>query len=396
MKKFMLDAEIAPFDYDGYWGTYIGPKSVEKFVSSLQVGEEAEIVINSPGGSVIAGVAIANMIKNSPANIKAHVVGIAASMASVIACACREIVIDESAFVMMHNPLTNITGNAKDLLKEVETLELMKKSLMAFYRSKFDCDETEIARLMDEETWMNGLECARYGLRVTVNAGASAIAATISAGKAFAKMPEAAAKFCAFKEVPPNIRAALESGDVEDLVEPTAEPAAEPTAEPTAEPAAEPTAEPAAEPAAEPTAEPAAEPTAEPVAEPTAEPTASAENWQSRYKGASKKINELTAALKNQEAIVGKYNQFLSQLKNNGFEDLDGVFAKLSGLQSDLEKSNSDLAVERERAEKLVKTRDLLTGGVLTPAGTYEAKMQSAKTAKEREALRAQRAAGKI
>ena len=94
----------------------------------------------------------------------AHVVGIAASMASVIACACDEIQIDESAFFMVHNPWTIAEGNADTLRKEADTLDKFKEALMSFYKSKFTIDEETIGKLLDAETWFTGNEAKDIGL----------------------------------------------------------------------------------------------------------------------------------------------------------------------------------------------------------------------------------------
>ena len=112
MKKLSLIGEISNFDYHGAWGDYCSPRSVREFLDGLNDGEEAEIEINSPGGLVVCGIEIANAIKNCKAKLVAHVTGIAASMASVIACACDEIVMEEASFMMIHDPWGYAIGSA--------------------------------------------------------------------------------------------------------------------------------------------------------------------------------------------------------------------------------------------------------------------------------------------
>ena len=87
MKKYQLIGEIADFDYHSDLWDFCGPKSLKAFLADLKVGEKAVIEINSPGGLVMSGIEMANAIKNSKAHLIAHVTGIAASMARVIACA---------------------------------------------------------------------------------------------------------------------------------------------------------------------------------------------------------------------------------------------------------------------------------------------------------------------
>lgn len=193
MKTFKLDGEIAAFDYDGTFGKWIGPKSVANWLLSLKEGEEAEIEINSCGGSVVAGLAMANGVKNSKASIRAHIVGLAASMASVVACACDKVVMEEGSLVMIHDPwVGGMEGNAEDLRREAEVLDSMKQACMGFYRSKFDKTEEEISAMMSEESWWNGRDAAARGFRCDVVASDAKLRACACG---FKNVPEAARKF---------------------------------------------------------------------------------------------------------------------------------------------------------------------------------------------------------
>ena len=193
MKTFKLDGSIATFDYDGEYGKWIGPKSVANWLHSLKDGEEAEIEINSCGGSVVAGLAIANGVKNSKAHIRAHIVGLAASMASVVACACETVVMEEGSLVMIHDPwVSGMDGNADDLRKEADVLDSMKQTLMGFYRSKFDRTEEEISAMMSEETWWNGKEAIERGFKCDVVASDAKLCACVCG---FKNVPEEAKKF---------------------------------------------------------------------------------------------------------------------------------------------------------------------------------------------------------
>jgi ATP-dependent protease ClpP protease subunit len=132
---------------------------VNAFLNKLDDGDDVEIDITSCGGSVTAGLAICNLIKRASANghkTTAHVIGIAASMASVIACSCDELEIDSNALFMMHLPWTSLMGNAIDLRKEADTLDKYCDALIAIYRTKFNMDDTAIRALLEDETWLVG------------------------------------------------------------------------------------------------------------------------------------------------------------------------------------------------------------------------------------------------
>lgn len=375
-KKFSLIGDIADFDYHGAWGDFNSPKPLKAWIDTLAADDEGEIEINSPGGFVVQGIEMANAIKNCKAKIVAHVTGIAASMASVIACACDEIEMEEASFMMIHDPWGLAIGNADEMRKEASVLDQMKKVCMAFYRSKFNRTEEEIAKLMTGETWYTGQECVDNGLKCTVIKSEMRAAASIS-GRHFDNMPEAAAKFLTSKELTAEGRAEIEAARAAAKAEAAAPAAASAT----------------------------------PDAAAPAIPDASAPSdadWEARYKGASKKINELngkiaelvkgseegSAAFKAMEdrakAAEKSIADDLGKIKGAGYENLDALITAVSGLKSDLEKSGKDLADTRQQLSHMKETRNLLTGGVLTPSDelpTMQEGLAKCRTPKEKSAF---------
>ena len=395
--KYDLVGEIGTFDYHGAWGDYCSPRSLKDWLAKLGADDEGEITINSPGGSVIQGVEMANAIKNCKARIVAHVTGIAASMASVVACACDAIEMEEASFLMIHNPWSYVEGDAEELRKQAGLLDQMKAVIMSFYRGKFKgLSDDQISALMSDETWYTGAECLANGLDCTVIASDVRAAASL-VGHTFAKIPAGAAKFLTAPELTDEGRAEIEAARAAQSPAPSA---------PTPAPAA---------------SAPAASAVPAPAAPCPVSAAQAAESWEARYKGASKKINELTeklavtvdlmrrlqtandAAEKELAATIAARDatikDFEDQVKASGYENLAALVGAVSGLKADLEKSGKDLAATREQLDHLKQTRDLLTGGVLTPkdaADSYEALMAKATTPEARESLRAKKRAGKI
>lgn len=141
-------------------------------IKDLADGEALTVEITSEGGSVTAGNVIVSRIRElSRAGHKtvAHVVSLAASMASVIACACDELIIDSNAMLMIHEVWSCVQGNSAQLRKEAETLDLFTKSLISVYRSKFNKTDDEIMAYLQAETWILGEQAEDYGLNCTVN-----------------------------------------------------------------------------------------------------------------------------------------------------------------------------------------------------------------------------------
>lgn len=203
MKTLKLDAEIGNETTNTWWGRTIGPDAVTDFLATAAPGERVKIEINSPGGLIVPGLAMANSIKNSKAHVVAHVTGIAASMASVIMCACDEIQLEEGSFVMMHNPWSWAEGDADAMRHEADVLDKMKATIMAFYRGKFgEKTDEEISGIMDAETWMTGGDALRAGLKCVV-IPTTVQAAACATRHHFAHIPAAAAKYLAVKDAPP-------------------------------------------------------------------------------------------------------------------------------------------------------------------------------------------------
>ena len=171
MAKFYLNGDIV--DNGDEWDCpCVSPNMLKEFIDGLTENEDIEIEITSFGGSCTAGNAMVSMLRSASANghrTIAHVVSIAASMASVVACACDELIIDSNAFVMIHLPYTCVEGNYEQIRKEADTLELFTKSLVSVYRSKFNLTDEEIIALLQAETWILGDDAETYGLKCTIN-----------------------------------------------------------------------------------------------------------------------------------------------------------------------------------------------------------------------------------
>ena len=403
--KYSIVGEIADFDYHGNWGDFTSARSLKAFLGSVGKDDEVELEINSPGGSVIKGIEMANAVKQCAAKVTARVTGLAASMASVVACACDEIEMDEASFFMIHNPWSQAEGDAEELRKQAGLLDQMKTALMSFYRGKFGGKtDDEIAALMDAETWWTANECLENKVAAKVWPSDVKVAASVSE-RTFAKMPELAAQFLARRELTDEGKAEIAAAKAAASAE-----CGVPSAE-----AAAPSAEVGRDVPGAPSAEVGRDVPGAPSTHAALVTPPSELDWKARYQGASKKINELgaardaacaardeacaarDAALAARDAALAARQSDLDQVKALGYEDLAGLVVAVSGLKTDLEKSGKDLADARQQLSHLKETRDLLTGGVLgATMETYAAKMSAAKTPEEREKLRALKQAGKI
>lgn len=142
------------------------PQQVQTALKSVGNGDQVNVHINSPGGSVFAGQAIHNILKDHPANITVHIDGLAASIASVIAMAGNKIIMPPGAMMMIHNPLVGMYGSymASEMRKTADFLDKTKESLVATYTSRqTKKSKDEIVALMDAETWFTAQDAFDNG-----------------------------------------------------------------------------------------------------------------------------------------------------------------------------------------------------------------------------------------
>jgi ATP-dependent Clp endopeptidase proteolytic subunit ClpP len=172
-KKKNPFAEIMIYDAIGKSMWDDNAVSAASFISALaDLGEVGEIKlrINSPGGDVFDGVAIYNAIKNHKARVTAHVDGIAASAASLIAMAADKIVMPSNAFMLVHNASGFSMGNAEDMMAIAADLQRIDKSMTATYSARSGQTKSKVASLMKEDRLMDATEAKELGFTDEVTA----------------------------------------------------------------------------------------------------------------------------------------------------------------------------------------------------------------------------------
>lgn len=148
----------------------IYPKNI---IEALKDAGDVHVHINSYGGDVFAGVAIANALKNHKGRTIAYIDGLAASAASIIAFGCDEIIIPSNAYLMVHRVSCGMFGNADDFLKQIEVLEKIEEGIINSYIEKAieGVTREQIKDFMINETWFTGDDTAKY-FNVTVDKSA--------------------------------------------------------------------------------------------------------------------------------------------------------------------------------------------------------------------------------
>ncbi|WP_243061162.1 head maturation protease, ClpP-related [Nocardioides sp. SR21] len=115
----------------GYWWGF-NDKSVGDQLRGLNV-DHITVRLNSPGGDVIQGIAIGNLLRNHKASVTVVVDGIAASAASIIAIAGDEVVMSPGSQFMIHDPWFMTMGNAKELRHDADFLDKQGANMASVY-----------------------------------------------------------------------------------------------------------------------------------------------------------------------------------------------------------------------------------------------------------------------
>lgn len=174
MESSADSAEISIFDEIGGWG--ISVKDFKEAFDLVRDRKEITVYINSPGGSVTEGMALYNILASARDRITVEVIGLAASIASIVALAGKELVMDEGTYFMIHNPWTITWGEADELRKTADVLDKMRGELINIYAARSGLSGEEVAQMMDDETWLTADEAKEQGFASTVRKTAKAAA----------------------------------------------------------------------------------------------------------------------------------------------------------------------------------------------------------------------------
>ena len=136
------------------------------YLDSSDPGKDIQIYINSPGGSVYAGLGIYDTMQYVTSDIATICTGMAASMSAVLLCAGeagKRSALTHSR-VMIHQPMGGTQGQATDI--EITTREIvkLKKELYNIISKHSSKPYDEVEKDSDRDYWMTSSEAKKYGM----------------------------------------------------------------------------------------------------------------------------------------------------------------------------------------------------------------------------------------
>jgi ATP-dependent Clp protease, protease subunit len=138
------------------------------FLEGTAPGKDITFYINSPGGSITAGMAIFDTMKLISSPITVVVTGMAASMGSILLCGAskgRRLLFPHSR-VLIHQPLISgrMIGPASDINIQAKEMEKLRKELNQILATSSGQPLEQIDKDTDRDFYLNAEEAIKYGL----------------------------------------------------------------------------------------------------------------------------------------------------------------------------------------------------------------------------------------
>ena len=136
------------------------------FLESTDKTKDIQIYINSPGGSVYAGLGIYDTMQFINPDVATICTGIAASMAAVLLCAGQDGKRSglPHSRVMIHQPLGGAQGQASDIEITAREILKLKKELYEIIAKHSNQPYDKVYEDSDRDYWMKALEAKEYGM----------------------------------------------------------------------------------------------------------------------------------------------------------------------------------------------------------------------------------------
>lgn len=167
-KLYIYDDVTAYGTFDWTTWTYKDSETSAKYfreqLAAIPDTDTIELHINSNGGSVKEGVAIYSQLKQAACKKNGYVDGVAYSVAFLILQACDERVMGLGTSALVHNMWMSVDGNAKELRKAADDLDVLMESNRKIFLERSNLEEQQLIEMMEAETFLTPDQALEYGL----------------------------------------------------------------------------------------------------------------------------------------------------------------------------------------------------------------------------------------
>jgi len=136
------------------------------FLDSVDSKKDIQIYLNTPGGSVYAGLGIYDTMQYINPDVATICTGMAASMGAVLLCAGQKgkrTALQHSR-VLIHQPMGSAEGQASDIEITTREIQKLKKELYDIIASHSGQPYKKILKDADRDYWMTAVEAKEYGM----------------------------------------------------------------------------------------------------------------------------------------------------------------------------------------------------------------------------------------
>ncbi len=145
--------------------------SSQSFHDALQDhnGADVTLMLDSPGGVVSDGLSIYNALMQYSGKVTVHIDTMAASIASVIACAADHVVMNSNAQFMIHKAWTVAMGNSTDFRGLIEQLDSLDGMIADVYVERTGAEKAELLEMMEKESYLSAEDAFAMGFADEIN-----------------------------------------------------------------------------------------------------------------------------------------------------------------------------------------------------------------------------------
>ena len=134
--------------------------------NTLSVKEVPNIYlhVNSYGGSVFAGLAAVDYIKNSKIPVTSVIDGCAASAATMMSIVADYRSMHQHSFMLIHQLSSGMWGKYEELKDDMKNNDLLMKTIKGLYQEHAKIPKTKLNQILKHDLWFDAKTCLKYGL----------------------------------------------------------------------------------------------------------------------------------------------------------------------------------------------------------------------------------------
>lgn len=173
LELHFLDTIANSTQFDWTTGELLTTNLVEETIAQVKATSPSKIkcTIDSIGGDASIGLAIYNFLKSYNAKVEVEIIGMAGSIASVMAMAASKgkLSIARNAFMVIHKAWGASIGNSEELRQAADVIDKYTAQVVDIYAQRSGKNTEEIAALIENgDYWMSGVEAVEQGFADSV------------------------------------------------------------------------------------------------------------------------------------------------------------------------------------------------------------------------------------